>query len=147
MSLKETLQKSIISAMKAGEKNRLKVLRMTSAAVKQKEIDERITLDETQVLAVFEKMLKQRRDSFKQYSEANRQDLADVEAFEIEIIQEFMPQPLSEDEIITLINDIMTSMDSPGMKDMGKIMNLLKPKVQGKADMGQISQLIKAKLA
>lgn len=147
MSLKEKIQDDVKNAMRGGEKDRVRILRMVTAAIKQKEVDERIDLDEAQVLAVLDKMLKQRRDSLSQYQEANREDLAKVEEEEIAIIATYMPQALSEAEVDTLISEAIDGMGATGMQDMGKVMGVIKPQAQGRADMGQISQKIKAKLA
>ena len=143
MSLSQTIQTDIKNSLRSGNKERLKVLRMVSAAIKQKEVDERITLDDTQVLAVLEKMLKQRRDSLSQYQAANRADLAEIEQKEIKIISEFMPASLTEQEVDSLISQTIESTGASSMKDMGKIMGILKPKMQGRADMGEVSKKIR----
>ena len=135
------------AAMKAGDKPRLGVIRLILAAIKQREVDERIELSDEQVLVVLDKMVKQRRDSVTQYEQAGRTELADQEKFEIGIIQEYLPQPLSEDEIAALIEDAIAATGADSMKDMGKVMGTLKPKLQGRADMGAVSGLIKQKLA
>jgi len=134
-------------AMKAKDKPRLGVLRLITAAIKQREVDERITLDDDQVLAVLEKMIKQRKDSIDQYEKAGRDELAQQEAFEIGIIQEYLPEQLSDAEIDTLIAEAISSSGAASMKDMGKVMGMLKPKLAGRADMGAVSGKIKAKLA
>ena len=134
-------------AMKAKDKPRLGVLRLITAAIKQREVDERITLDDDQVLAVLEKMIKQRKDSIEQYEKAGRDELAQQEAFEIGIIQEYLPEQLSDTEIDALIAEAISSSGAASMKDMGKVMGMLKPKLAGRADMGQVSGKIKAKLA
>jgi len=134
-------------AMKAKDKARLGVLRLITAAIKQREVDERITLNDEQVLAVLEKMVKQRKDSIDQYEKAGRDELAQQEAFEIGIIQEYMPEQLSDAEIDALISEAIRSSGAESMKDMGKVMGLLKPKLAGRADMGAVSGKIKAKLA
>lgn len=144
---KTGLTEEMKRCMKAGEKTRLMVVRAMLAAIKQQEIDQQITLDDTQVLAVLDKALKQRRDSFTQYTEAGRDDLAEQEAFEISVIQDFMPQPLTETEIAQMVADAVTEVEAKTMQDMGKVMALLKPKMQGKADMAVVSQKIKASLA
>jgi uncharacterized protein YqeY len=146
MSLKAQILDAVKDAMRAGEKDRLRVLRMVTAAIKQKEVDERIELDDAQTLAVLDKMIKQRRDSDQQYTAAGRADLAVVERAEIEIIQVFMPAALSDAEIDALIDAAITSTGASGMADMGKVMGQLKPKVQGRADMGAVSGRIKARL-
>lgn len=134
-------------AMKAKDKPRLGVLRLITAAIKQREVDERITLDDDQVLAVLEKMIKQRKDSIDQYEKAGRDELAQQEAFEIGIIQEYLPEQLSDAEIDALIAEAISSSGAASMKDMGKVMGMLKPKLAGRADMGAVSGKIKAKLA
>jgi uncharacterized protein YqeY len=135
------------AAMRAKEKARLGVIRLIQAEFKRIEVDERIELDDARVLAILDKMTKQRRDSAKQYEEANRQDLADQEHFEIAILADFLPQALSDDEISALIDDAITSINANGMQDMGKVMGVLKPQLQGRADIGAVSKVIKAKLA
>ncbi len=134
-------------AMKAKDKPRLGVLRLITAAIKQREVDERITLDDDQVLAVLEKMIKQRKDSIEQYEKAGRDELARQEAFEIGIIQEYLPEQLSDAEIDALIAEAISSSGAASMKDMGKVMGMLKPKLAGRADMGQVSQIIKKQLS
>ena len=133
--------------MKAKDKARLGVLRLITAAIKQREVDEKITLNDEQVLAVLEKMVKQRKDSIAQYEKAGRDELAQQEAFEIGIIREYLPEQLSEEEIDTLIAEAISSSGAETMKDMGKVMGMLKPKLAGRADMGAVSGKIKAKLA
>jgi uncharacterized protein YqeY len=134
------------AAMKAKDKPRLGVLRLITAAIKQREVDEQITLNDEQVLAVLEKMVKQRKDSITQYEKAGRDELAQQEAFEIGIIQDYMPEQLSDAEIDALISEAISSSGAESMKDMGKVMGLLKPKLAGRADMGAVSAKIKAKL-
>ncbi|MCF8005126.1 MAG: GatB/YqeY domain-containing protein [Chromatiaceae bacterium] len=145
--LKARLQADMKAAMKAGDKARLGVIRLINAAIKQREVDERVELDDTQVLVVLDKMLKQRRDSVTQYQDAGREDLAAQERFEIQVCQEYMPAALSEDEIAALITAAIADTGAAGMKDMGKVMAALKPKLQGRADMAAVSATIKAKLA
>ncbi|WP_462320773.1 GatB/YqeY domain-containing protein [Halochromatium sp.] len=145
--LKARLQADMKSAMKSGDKARLGVIRLINSAIRQREVDERIELDDTQVLAVLDKMLKQRRDSVSQYTEAGREDLAEKERFEIQVCQEYMPAALSEDELDALITAAIADTGASGMKDMGKVMGVLKPKIQGRADMGAVSTTVKAKLA
>lgn len=145
--LKSRLQADMKAAMKAGDKARLGVIRLINAAIKQREVDERIELDDTQVLAVLDKMLKQRRDSVSQYSEAGREDLAEQERFEIGVCQEYMPAALSEDELTALIAAAIADTGAAGMKDMGKVMGVLKPQIQGRADMAAVSATVKARLA
>jgi len=144
--LKKRIQDDMKAAMKAGDKPRLGVIRLVLAAIKQREVDERIELDDAQVLAVLDKMVKQRRDSIKQYEDAGRNDLAEAEAAEISVIQEFLPAALSDAEIDTIIADAITETGAESMRDMGKVMGLVKPKVQGRADIGKVSGLVKQKL-
>jgi uncharacterized protein YqeY len=145
--LKQRLSDETKNAMRAKDKARLGVLRLIQAAIKQREVDERITLDDTQVLAVLDKMLKQRRDSLTQYENAGRQDLANQESFEITLIQEFMPTALSEAEIASIVAEAISASGATSMQDMGKVMGIVKPKVQGRADMAMVSQQIKAALS
>ena len=148
MSLKQQLTDDMKSAMKAGEKDRLGVIRLINAAIKQKEIDERIQLDDLAVLAVLEKMLKQRKDSITQYEAAARADLADVEKAEMAIIRTYLPAPLSEAEIDAAIQAAIAEAGSGvGPAAIGKIMAVLKPKLAGRADMGRVSQRLKSMLA
>lgn len=133
-------------AMRAKDKPRLGTIRLMQAEFKRIEVDERIELDDARVLAVLDKMVKQRRDSAKQYEEASRPELAEQENFEISVISEFLPQALSEDEIATLIDEAISSTGASGMQGMGQVMAILKPQLQGRADMGKVSALVKAKL-
>jgi uncharacterized protein len=144
--LKQRIQDDMKAALKAGDKRRLGAIRLILAAIKQREIDERIELDDTQVLAVLDKMVKQRRDSMAQYSEAGREDLAGVERFEIKVCQGYLPQPLSAAELAALIENAIAVTGAAGMKDMSKLMAELKPQVQGRADMGAVSASIKRRL-
>lgn len=144
--LKAQLMAEMKAAMKAKDKDRLVVVRAMQAAVKQIEIDNQTTLDDAGVLQVLDKGIKQRREAYQQFKDADRQDLADVEAFQMSVIQEFMPAALSEDEISELIDKAMTETGASSMQDMGKVMAVLKPEMQGRADMGEVSKLIKAKL-
>jgi uncharacterized protein YqeY len=146
MSLLATLKDAQKEAMRAKDKVRLGTIRMALAAVKQKEVDERVEVTETDVLAILTKMVKQRKESATQYIAANRQDLADVELAEIAIVESFLPQPLTADEITALITDAIAQTGAAGMQDMGKVMGVLKPQMQGRADMGKVSGLIKAQL-
>ncbi|MBT3048686.1 MAG: GatB/YqeY domain-containing protein [Candidatus Thiodiazotropha sp.] len=145
--LKAQILDDVKQAMKAKQKERLGTLRLITAAIKQREVDERCELDDTQVLAILEKMIKQRRDSIKQYEDAGRQELADQEKSEIAIIEAYMPAGLGEDEIAALIEGAIAETGASGMKDMGKVMGLLKPQMQGRADMGKVSGLVKQKLS
>lgn len=149
--MSETLQQRVTAevktAMKARDKQRLSALRMMTAEFKRVEVDERIELDDTRVLVILDKMTKQRKDSLKQYRDAGRDDLADVEAFEIAVIEEFLPSQLTEEEITRLVADAIASTGAANMQDMGKVMGILKPQVQGRADMGAISGIVKSQLA
>jgi hypothetical protein len=144
--LKQRLTDDMKAAMKAGDKPRLGVIRLINAAIKQREVDERIELDDTAVLAVLEKMVKQRRDSIAQYEAAGREDLADTERFEIEVCQAYLPEALSDAEVDALIDAALAATGAASMRDMGKLMGVLKPKLQGRADMGAVSQRVKARL-
>ena len=144
--LKQRLQDDMKAAMKAGDKRRLGVVRLINAAIKQREVDERVELDDTQVLVVLDKMLKQRRDSISQYEQAGREDLAAQERFEVEVCQAYMPAALSDDEIAGLIAEAIDSTGASSMQEMGKVMALLKPKLQGRADMAAVSKQIKTRL-
>ncbi len=135
------------ASLKAGDKRRLGTVRLILAAVKQREVDERIELDDQQVLVVLDKMVKQRRESIAQYEKAGRDDLAEQEAFEVSIIQEYLPAALSDDEIATLIEEAIAGTGAQSIRDMGKVMGQLKPKMQGRADMGSVSALVKQKLS
>ncbi|PSU21164.1 GatB/YqeY domain-containing protein [Photobacterium kishitanii] len=146
MTLIERLKSEQIAAMKAKNKPRLGAIRLVLAAIKQREVDEKITLSDDDVLVVLTKMVKQRRDSVAQYEAADRQDLADVEHAEISVLAEFMPQPLSEDEISALMDEAIAATGAVNMQDMGKVMGVLKPQIQGRADMGIVSKLVKIKL-
>jgi len=146
-ALKSRLQEEMKNAMRAKEKERLLVIRGVLAAIKQREIDERIELDDTQVLLVLDKLVKQRRDSEQQFRDAQRADLADKEAAEMKVLQEFLPTALTEAEITQMIDDAVSTTGAESMKDMGKVMGIIKPKAQGRADMSQISSLIKQKLS
>ena len=146
MSLKEQITSDMKTAMKSGEKDRLGVIRLILAAIKQREVDERIVLDDAQVLAVLEKMLKQRKDSVTQYEGAGREDLASIERYEIGVIQAYLPAQLSAAEVEAIIVKAIADSGAASAKDMGKVVGLIKPQVAGRADMGQISQLVKQKL-
>ena len=146
MPLREKLNEDIKTAMKARESDRLAALRLMLAAVKQREVDERITLDDTGVISVVEKMIKQRKDSISQYEKAARQDLADKEKFEIGVIETYLPQQLSQAEVDAIIAEAITASGAKSAADMGKVMAIVKPKLAGRADMGKVSGLVKAKL-
>ena len=134
------------AAMRSGAKERLGVIRMVTSAIKQREVDERITLDDTQVLSVLEKMIKQRKESLVQFQAGNRQDLVEKEAAEITLLQGYLPSQLSDSEIDALIKDAITATGAASIKDMGKVMGVIKSKAQGRADMGTVGAKIKAKL-
>ena len=146
MSLKQQLTDDMKAAMKGGEKDRLGVIRLVNAAIKQREVDERIVLDDAQVLAVLEKMLKQRKDSVTQYEGAGREDLASIERYEIGVIQAYLPAQLSAAEVEAIVVKAIADSGAASAKDMGKVVGLIKPQVAGRADMGRISQLVKQKL-
>ena len=133
-------------AMKARAKERLATIRLIQAEFKRVEVDERIEIDDARALAIMDKMVKQRRDSISQFESAGRDELAAIERAEISVIQEFLPQQLSEDEILAIIDDALSGIDATGMAAMGPLMGLIKPKLQGRADMGAVSKLVKAKL-
>lgn len=134
-------------AMRAKDKARLTTIRLALAAIKQIEVDKRIELDDTAILAILDKMVKQRRESIKMYEEAGRQELADVEHAEIAVLQDFLPQPLTDAEIDQLIEDAIAKTGAESIRDMGKVMGMLKPQLQGRADMGPVSGKIKARLS
>ena len=146
MSLKERITEDMKAAMRASAKERLSTIRMVQAAIKQREVDERIVLDDAQVLAVLDKMAKQRRESIAQFDAAGRTDLSDKERFELGILQEFLPAALTAAEIDRLIADAITASGAQGARDMGAVMALLRPQVQGRADMSDVSQRVKARL-
>jgi uncharacterized protein YqeY len=146
MTLKDKLIDDMKTAMKSGDKERLGVIRLINAAIKQREVDERVMLDDTQVLAVLEKALKQRRDSVSQFQAAGRTDLADKEIYEIGVVQSYLPAQLSAAEVDAFIAAAIAESGAAGPKDMGKVMGLVKPKVAGRTDMGKLSELVKARL-
>ncbi|TKB51426.1 GatB/YqeY domain-containing protein [Ferrimonas sediminicola] len=147
MSVVERLKDEQKTAMRAKDKARLGTIRLALAAIKQQEVDGQKTLTDDEVIAVLTKMVKQRRDSISQFEAAGRQDLADVEAAEVVVLQEFLPQPLTEEELGALVDKALADSGASSMQDMGKVMGLLKPQVQGRADMGAVSGLIKARLS
>jgi len=147
MSLKQRLTDDMKAAMKSGDKDRLATIRLVNAAIKQREVDERITLDDAAVVAVLEKMLKQRRDSVSQYEGAGREDLAAVERAEIAVIEAYLPEKMGEAEILAAIQAAVAQTGAAGPADMGKLMGALKPALAGKADMGLVSALVKQALA
>lgn len=146
MSLKSRITEDMKLAMKARETARLGAIRLILAAIKQREVDERIELDNAAVIAVIEKMLKQRKDSITQYEAAKRQDLADAEKFEVEVLLAYMPQALSGAEIEAIVVKAVADAGAKAPADMGKVMALVKPQIAGRADMGEVSKLVKAKL-
>ena len=143
---KAQISQAVKDAMRAKDKARLGVLRILMSEFKRIEVDERIELDDARVLAVLDKQVKQRRDSVSQYLEAARQELADIESFEIGVIQEFLPSALSEVEITDMLKAAITETGAESMRDMGKVMAIVKPKMQGRADMGDVSKLVKVLL-
>lgn len=146
MSLKAQISEDMKTAMRAKDSARLGTIRLLQAAIKQREVDERIELDDSNVIAVIEKMLKQRRDSIAAYESANRNDLADVEKFEVSVLHTYLPQQLTEDEIKDILEKVVVVTGAAGIKDMSKVMAAIKPLVAGRADMGKISGLIKTRL-
>ncbi len=147
MSLKSQITEDMKTAMKAKDSARLAAIRLLLAAIKQKEVDERIEMDDAAVIAVIEKMLKQRKDSISQYEAAKRQDLADAEKFEVQVLGTYMPQALSAAEVEAIVSAAVTESGARAPADMGKVIALVKPRVAGRADMGEISKLVKAKLS
>lgn len=147
MSLKAQITEDMKTAMRARDAARLNAIRLILAALKQKEVDERIELDDAAVLAILDKMLKQRRDSITQYQAAGRADLVQQEEFEVSVLQHYMPQPLSAQDISALVEQAVQSTGAVAMQDMARVMALVRPQVAGRADMGQVSTLVKARLA
>jgi uncharacterized protein YqeY len=147
VNLRQQITEDMKSAMRAGDARRRDAIRLLQAALKQREVDERIELDDAVVIAVIEKMLKQRRDSITQYAAAGRRDLADAEKFEVDVLQGYMPSALSDAEVDAAVADAVSMSGAEGPQDMGKVMAVLKPRLAGRADMGKVSALVKAKLA
>ncbi len=147
MSMKQQLTEDMKAAMKAGEKHKLGVIRLINAAIKQREVDERIELDDTAVIAVLDKMVKQRKDSVSQFEAANREDLAEIERAEIVVIEAYLPAKMGEAEIVAAVQAAIAETGASGPADMGKLMGALKPKLAGQADMGLVSKLVKQQLA
>ncbi|PIE82676.1 MAG: glutamyl-tRNA amidotransferase [Candidatus Contendobacter odensis] len=147
MLLKTRIQDDMKAAMRSKDKERLAVIRLILAAIKQREVDDRVVLDDTQTLAVLEKMIKQRRESLTQYQNAGRTDLADQETLEIKLIQGYLPEPLTEAELEALITDAIARCDAQSLRDMGKVMALVKAHAQGRADMTTVSAQVKARLS
>jgi len=146
MSLKQQITEDMKTAMRAGDTKRRDAIRLLQAAIKQREVDERIELGDAAVVAVIDKMLKQRRDSISQYVAAQRQDLADAEKYEVGVLQTYMPQALSDAEVECAVAEAIAATGAQGQQDMGKVMALLKPGLAGRADMGKVSALVKARL-
>jgi uncharacterized protein YqeY len=144
--LKQRLVDDMKAALRAGDKRRLGVIRLINAAIKQREVDDRVELDDAAVLAVLDKMVKQRRDSIEQYEGAGREDLAGQERFELGVCQEYLPEALSAEDIANLIDEAIAATGAASMKDMGQVMGMIRPKVQGRADMGSVSALVKKRL-
>jgi uncharacterized protein YqeY len=147
MNLKQQITDDMKAAMRAKDTARLSAIRLLLAAIKQREVDERIELSDADVIAIIEKMNKQRRDSISQYEAAARQDLADVEKFEMSVLAEYMPQQLTEAEVVAAVDEAVAAVGAAGPQDMGKVMGYLKPKLAGLADMGRVSAMIKARLS
>lgn len=147
MSLKERISEDVKNAMRAKERDQLGVLRLISAAIKQREVDERIELDDSQVLAVIEKMVKQRRDSLEQFEAAGRDDLAQQERFELDLLQAYMPEQLDPAELSALIGATIKEVGADSMRDMGAVMNAIREQVQGRADMKAVSQAVREQLS
>ena len=145
--LKKSITDDMKLAMKAKDKQALKAIRMILGAIKQKEVDERIELDDAQVMAVIQKMVKQRKDSISQFSDAGRTDLVEVEEAELVVINSYMPEQLSDEEVSVAVDEAITNSGADSMKDMGKLMGMLKSQLDGQADMGLVSRLIKDKLS
>ncbi|MBI2753794.1 MAG: GatB/YqeY domain-containing protein [Betaproteobacteria bacterium] len=146
MSLKERVNEDMKAAMRARDRARLSAVRLLLAAMKQKEVDERVTLADADTLGIIEKMIKQRRESIAQFEKAGRKDLADIEQFEIGVLSTYLPQPMGESEIAQAVDAAVAETGAAGMRDMGKVMALLKPRLAGRADMGKVSALVKSKL-
>lgn len=144
--IKQRVEDQVKDAMRARDRERLRTLRLITAEFKRIEVDERMELDDTRVLAILDKMIKQRNDSVEQYKAGGREDLADKETAEVEIIQEFMPDALGDDELESIIGDAIAEAGATSMKDMGNVMNIVRPRVQGRADMGAVSNKVKARL-
>ncbi|MCE0722626.1 MULTISPECIES: GatB/YqeY domain-containing protein [Legionella] len=147
MTIKERLNNDVKDAMRAKDKELLSTLRLITAAVKQVEVDERIEVDDERMLVILDKMSKQRKESIAQYEKANRDDLVAQEQYELEVLKKYLPEPLSAAEIEQMVQDAITSTGAEKMADMGKVMALLKPSLQGRADMAQVSAMIKVKLS
>jgi uncharacterized protein YqeY len=147
MSIRQTISDDMKTFMRAKDTARLGAIRLLQASIKQKEVDERIELNDDQILAVIQKMLKQRKDSIEAYQQANRQDLIDQEQLEIEVLTKYMPEPLSDEEINQFIEEAIATIGAADMKDMGKVVGVLKSNVAGRADMAEVSKLVRQKLS
>ena len=146
MSIKQTISEDMKTFMLAKDTARLGAVRLLHASIKQKEVDERIELSDDQVLTVIQKMIKQRKDSIEAYQKANRQDLIDQEQLEIDVLTKYMPEPLTDGEVRTIIDEVIAEVNATDMKDMGKVVGVLKSKIAGRADMGQVSKTVREKL-
>ncbi len=147
MSLKQQITEDMKTAMRAKDSARLGAIRLLLAAMKQREVDERIELSDTDIVTIIDKMIKQRRDSIAQFEAAGRQELADAEKFEIAVLQTYMPQPMNEDEVAAAVVEAIASSGAKSPQEMGRVIALLKPKLAGRADMGKVSALVKARLS
>lgn len=145
--LTQRIREEMKAAMKGGDKRRLGIIRLILAAIKQREVDERTEMDDQQTLLILDKMVKQRRDSIEQFEKADRNDLAEQEAYEIEVLKEYLPEALGDDEITALIAEAIAAAGAESIRDMGKVMGQLKPKMQGRADMGAVSAQVKQQLS
>ncbi len=146
MSLKDQVKEDMKSAMKAGDKDRLKVVRLVLAAIKQVEVDKRVELDDAAVLAVITRMVKQRRDSVEQFEKGGREDLATIERDEIAVLEDYLPEQLSADELAAMVDEVIQATGAEGIRDMGKVMGQIKAKAAGRADMGAVSATVKERL-
>ena len=146
MSLKEKITADMQDAMRSKESEKLNAIRLLQSSIKQKEVDDRVDIDDESILSIIEKMLKQRRDSIEAFKKANRNDLVDKEEFEVKILQTYMPEPLSAEEVEKEIDEVIKSTNAKSMKDMGSVMGLVKAKVSGRANMAEVSKKIKEKL-
>ena len=146
MSIKQTISEDMKTFMRAKDTARLGAVRLLQASIKQKEIDDRVELTYDQVLSVIQKMLKQRKDSIEAYQKADRQDLIDQEQLEIDVLSKYMPEPLTDDEVSKIIDEVISEVNATDMKDMGKAVGVLKSKISGRADMGQVSKIVREKL-
>ncbi|MDC6486698.1 GatB/YqeY domain-containing protein [Methylophilaceae bacterium] len=146
MSIKQTISEDMKTFMRAKDTARLGAVRLLQASIKQKEIDDRVELADDQVLSVIQKMLKQRKDSIEAYQKADRQDLIDQEQLEIDVLSKYMPEPLTDDEVSKIIDEVISEVNATDMKDMGKVVGVLKSKISGRADMGQVSKIVREKL-